>query len=76
MTSREVGSGGVIPGIGGVAAATRPAAGRPAPPLVGPCAYEQRNLAEGSGVQDVLRQLHTALERLTLGSLPPGRFQP
>ena len=40
MTSREVGSGGVIPGVGGVAAATRPAAGRPAPPLVGPCSYK------------------------------------
>jgi hypothetical protein len=37
---------------------------------------EQRNLAEGSGVQDVLRQLRTALERLTLGPLLPGRFQP
>jgi hypothetical protein len=37
---------------------------------------EQRNLAEGSGVQDMLRQLRTALERLTLGPLLPGRFQP
>ena len=37
---------------------------------------EQRNLAEDSGVQDVLRQLRTALERLTLGPLLPGRFQP
>jgi hypothetical protein len=37
---------------------------------------EQRNLAEDSGVQDVLRQLRTALERMTLGPLPPGRFHP
>ena len=37
---------------------------------------EQRNLAEGSGVQDMLRQLRTALERLTLGPLLPDRFQP
>jgi len=37
---------------------------------------EQRNLAEGSGVQDVLRQLRTSLERLTLGPLLPGRSQP
>jgi hypothetical protein len=37
---------------------------------------EQRNLGEGSGVQDVLRQLRTALERLTLGPLLLGRFQP
>jgi hypothetical protein len=39
-------------------------------------ANEQRNLAEGSGVQGVLRQLRTALERLTLGPLLPGRIQP
>jgi hypothetical protein len=37
---------------------------------------EQRNLAMDAGVQDVLRQLRTALERLTLGPLLPGRFQP
>jgi hypothetical protein len=37
---------------------------------------EQRNLAEDSGVQDVLRQLCTALERLTLSPLLPCRFQP
>jgi hypothetical protein len=37
---------------------------------------EQRNLAEDSGVQNVLRRLRTALERMTLGPLLPGRFQP
>jgi hypothetical protein len=37
---------------------------------------DQRNLAEDSGVQDVLRQLRTALELLTLGPLLRGRFQP
>jgi hypothetical protein len=37
---------------------------------------ERRNLAEDSGVQNVLRQLRAALERLTLDPLLPGRFQP
>jgi hypothetical protein len=37
---------------------------------------EHHNLAEDSGVHNVLRQLRPALERMTLGPLLPGRFQP